>query len=145
MQDTTSLSYRTKNADTGQIDRQPRATPDEAIGRLKWIAEWMDSAFRIPGTNRRIGLDSLIGFIPGVGDAITGLVSAEFVRQAIVHGARKRTIFKMAVNILIDTLVGSVPFLGDIFDFAFKANSKNVRLFEEEFTLPDVQSRSSGQ
>ena len=104
----------------------------KTINRLRSLAQWMDSAFKIPGTSRTIGLDSLIGLIPGIGDAITGIVSAEFVRQAIKMGARKRTILKMTGNILLDLFLGSVPLLGDIFDFAFKANTKNIALLQRE-------------
>ena len=138
MQDSTSLPYGPTTVKAEEIQSaHGQAMPEEAIERLKWIARWMDSAFRIPGTSRRVGLDSIIGFIPGVGDTITGLVSAEFIRQAIIHGARKRTIIKMAANIGVDTLVGSIPLVGDIFDFAFKANAKNLRLLEREFSRSD--------
>ena len=105
----------------------------QTIERLRWTADWMDSAFRIPGTKRTIGLDSLVGLLPGIGDTITGLVSAEFVRQAYLMGARKRTLLRMTRNVLVDMVLGSIPLLGDVFDFAFKANSKNVELLEKEF------------
>ena len=116
---------------------------EKTIQRLNWLATKMDSAFQIPGTSRTIGFDSLIGLIPGVGDAITGLISAEFVRQAYKLGARKRTMFKMTTNVLLDLLFGSIPLLGDIFDFAFKANSKNVQLLKQEFQSEIEGSRSA--
>ena len=109
-----------------------------AIERLRTIAGWMDTAFQIPGTNQKAGLDSLIGLIPGVGDAITGLVSLEFIRQGYLLGARKRILLLMAFNILLDSLIGSVPVLGDLFDVAFKANVKNLKLLEKEFNLEPV-------
>lgn len=110
-----------------------RAEQEQTIARLKRLAGWMDSAFEIPGTSYRIGLDSLIGLVPGIGDLITSVVSAEFVRQAIKMGARKRIIAQMVGNIGLDLLVGAVPLLGDIFDVAFKSNSKNAKLLENEF------------
>ena len=140
IQDSPSIPCQSTTTKIRPTDRvELRVMPEEAIGRLKWIAGWMDSAFQIPGTSRNVGLDTIIGMIPGVGDAITGIISAEFVRQAFVHGARKRTILKMAMNIAVDTVVGSVPLLGDLFDFAFKANSKNVRLLEKEFEIRKIE------
>ena len=95
----------------------------------------MDSAFRIPLTRRRIGLDSLIGLVPGIGDAATATVSAIIVREAIRLGVRKRTTIKMLTNIVVDLLLGSVPLVGDLFDAAFKANTKNVELLERELDV----------
>lgn len=117
-------------------------TPSDAkrsIHRMKRLARTMDSAFRIPFTNRRIGLDSLIGLIPGVGDVATTAVSAIIVREALSLGARKRTVARMLANIGLDTLLGTVPLVGDLFDFAFKANTKNVEILERElFKSEDV-------
>jgi len=104
----------------------------ETLRKMKSLAHVMDTAIRIPGTRRRIGLDSLVGLIPGVGDAASAAVSSLIVHQAFKLGARKRTLARMLRNIGVDMLVGAVPLVGDLFDFAFKANTKNVALLEEE-------------
>lgn len=99
--------------------------------RLERLAWWMDERFRIPGTSRRVGLDGLLGLVPGVGDAATTLVSAWIVAQAWRMGAPRHVILRMVANVGIDFALGSVPLAGDVFDFAFKANSRNVRLLRK--------------
>ena len=113
--------------------RRGNVSASDRMPRLKKLAKLMDGAFRIPGTQRRIGLDSLVGLIPGIGDVATTAVSAYIIRDAWLLGMPKRKLAKMAFNVAIDTLLGAVPVVGDIFDFAFKSNSKNVTLIEEHF------------
>jgi hypothetical protein len=96
--------------------------------RLEMLAWWMDERFRIPGTNRRVGLDGLVGLVPGIGDTATTLVAAWIVVEAWRMGAPAHLVGRMAANVAIDSLAGSVPLVGDIFDIAFKANSRNIRL-----------------
>lgn len=93
----------------------------------------MDSQFVIPGTNIRFGLDSLIGLIPGAGDLSTFVVSGFMVSVLAKNGASGFVLSRMILNIVIDAVVGSVPVLGDIFDVAFKANQKNLRLMREHY------------
>lgn len=88
----------------------------------------MDGAVRIPGTSIRLGLDSLIGLLPGGGDLATGLVAAYVVYEARRLGASKGTLARMVANVGVDVLVGAIPVLGDVFDVAFKANERNLRL-----------------
>ena len=90
-----------------------RAAVARRLQRLAWL---LDSALHIPGTNIRLGLDALIGLIPGVGDAISAAISAYIVVEAARLGASRRIITLMVANIAIDTLVGSVPVLGDLID-----------------------------
>lgn len=106
---------------------------DERLQRIQAVAALMDDAFVIPGTNRRIGLDSLIGLVPGVGDAATACVSAWLVYEARQLGLPKRKIARMLANIGIDTVVGTIPLAGDLFDWAFKANRKNARIVTDHF------------
>jgi len=93
---------------------------------------WLDSKFRIPGTSRTIGLDGIVGLIPGVGDVLTSGVSAIFVLDGWRSGIRKRAMLRMIANIGIDTVVGMIPLVGDLFDFAFKSNVKNLRILRAE-------------
>ena len=96
--------------------------------RLRRIAHLMDSSIRVPGTRYRVGLDALIGLIPGVGDAAGLAVSAYVVLAARRLGVPRRTLARMAANVGVDALVGSITVLGAVFDLGFKANRRNLRL-----------------
>lgn len=111
----------------------------DALKELETLATWFDDKFQMPGTRFRFGLDSILGLIPGVGDTVTAGVSTYLVARARKLGARKRVIVKMLKNVAVDWLVGSIPLVGDIFDFAHKANRKNIILLREELLRP--QSR----
>ena len=95
------------------------------------LAGLMDDAFRIPLTNIRFGLDPLLGLFPGIGDLGSGLIGLIIIARARQLGVRKRVVLRMLLNLGIDTVLGSVPIVGDLFDVAWKANRKNVRLIEE--------------
>ena len=105
-----------------------RASAAATLRRLDRFAHLLDEAFRIPGTRWRIGLDGLAGFVPGIGDGVTALVALYPVLEAYRHGAPPALLARMLANLGIDTAVGAVPILGDIFDVAFKANRRNVEL-----------------
>ncbi|HET7712278.1 MAG TPA: DUF4112 domain-containing protein [Thermoanaerobaculia bacterium] len=106
--------------------------PDSALPRdllaLRRFATLLDAAIAIPGTKRRIGLDAGLGLIPGVGDVIGAAMSAWILMGAFRHRVPTRTLGRMLVNILIDLGVGSIPVLGDIFDFFFQENVMNLQL-----------------
>jgi Domain of unknown function (DUF4112) len=88
----------------------------------------LDEAFRIPGTRIRFGLDGIIGLVPGLGDVVAGLLSLVIPLAAWIRGVPYVTLVRMAANLGIGVLVGSIPLLGDIFDIAWKANRRNYRL-----------------
>jgi hypothetical protein len=90
----------------------------------------MDSLFAIPGTRIRLGVDSLLGLVPVVGDIASQAVAAYLIWEARKLGVPKFTLWRMVGNTLIDTVVGAVPFVGDAFDVAFRANMKNLRLLQ---------------
>ena len=91
----------------------------------------MDRAFHIPGTRITVGLDALLGLLPIGGDVLTGLVQSALVLVALSHYKVPRTVAaRMMANVLIDTAVGAIPLVGDLFDVGFKANTRNVRLLE---------------
>ena len=96
------------------------------------LTELMDDAIRIPGTSRRIGLDGIIGLIPGVGDAVSAVMGLLLLEEAKRLGVSRWTRFRMVVNFGLDLLVGAIPLLGDAWDFFFKAHRKNLRLLQEE-------------
>lgn len=118
----------------------PAAQP---TGGMRDLARVLDEAIRIPGTNIRIGLDAILGLIPGGGDVAGGLFSAIIMLQAARVGAPAAVLARMLGNVVIDTAVGSIPLLGDVFDFAWRANSKNVRLLESWRERPTGTQRAS--
>ncbi len=95
---------------------------------LQKLTDLMDTAFVIPGTTLRYGLDPVLGLIPGVGDTLTMAVSLYIHSCARRAGVPRRRRMQMLWNIFIDWLVGLVPVLGDLFDLGFKANSRNIRI-----------------
>jgi hypothetical protein len=101
---------------------------EESVARLEALARLMDGSFILPGTNIRLGLDAIIGLVPGVGDIISGLISSYLIWEARRLGASKWLIARMSANTLIDTAIGSIPVVGDAFDVMFRANMKNMAL-----------------
>jgi len=99
---------------------------DDAIVRL--IAHVMDNLFKVPGSNWRFGLDPLLGLLPYYGDAIANLISAAVLSQAARFGVSRIVIARMAINVLINAIVGSIPVFGDAFSFWFKSNARNYEL-----------------
>lgn len=103
---------------------------DEAlIKRIDALARLLDTRFSIFGF--RFGVDGLVGLIPGIGDAATGILSLYLILEAARAGAPLGLLGRMVVNVLIDMLLGIVPLVGDIFDFAFRANAANAKLLHE--------------
>jgi hypothetical protein len=101
---------------------------ERILSELRRASRIMDSSIGIPGTKYTFGIDSLIGLIPGGGDAAGMLVSLYLIARARRLGLPKRTLAKMVGNMLVDAGVGAVPVVGDAFDFFFKANSRNLDL-----------------
>ena len=117
-----------------------KSTNQASLRNLDALARLMDSQFKIPGTNIRFGFDALIGLVPGVGDFSTFLVSGAMLMMLAKNGASGYILSRMVLNITLDALVGSIPVLGDIFDVAFKANQRNMRLMHEHY----VEGRHKG-
>jgi hypothetical protein len=111
--------------------------PDHAqtIRRIRRLCYLLDSAFAIPGTNIRVGLDPIIGLIPGAGDVITAILALYIVVLAGRIGVRSSTMARMLANVAIDFLGGSIPIVGDIFDVAWKCNLRNLVLLERELGI----------
>jgi Domain of unknown function (DUF4112) len=110
-------------------DRPAAAAVDhQSIERLRQLAHLLDDRFRIPGTSYRIGLDGLIGLLPGLGDAVTTLLSLYIVLEARRLGLPLTKLGRMGLNVGVDAVLGAVPVLGDLFDVAWKANRRNLAL-----------------
>lgn len=102
---------------------------EELLRRIEALAHLLDTKFSLFGF--RFGIDGLIGLIPGIGDAATGLMSFYLIALAMRAGASPSLIVRMTINVLVDIIVGAVPVLGDIFDFSFRANALNAKLLRE--------------
>ena len=130
---------------------QPPAAP---LGQDRWnrgawlfrdrtlhgIEILLDEAFHIPGTGIRFGLDGIIGLVPGLGDVLAGLLSLIIPLAAWIRGVPYVTLARMAANLGIGVLVGSIPLFGDIFDIAWKANRRNYLLLCRHLDQPRVHT-----
>jgi hypothetical protein len=105
----------------------------ERLARLDMLANLLDTALVIPGTNVRFGLDAIVGLVPGIGDAITTVVSLYIVHEARQLGAPWHVVSRMLANVAIDGAIGAVPILGDAFDVMWRANRRNVALLRAHF------------
>ena len=110
---------------------------------LNWLAWLLDSSIRIPGTKRTIGLDGIIGLVPGVGDVFAGLLSGYIIFRALLMGLPIFIIGQMVMNMVIEGVVGVIPFFGDIFDFIFKSNRRNVKLMQNYLEDPKETAERS--
>ncbi|NJO71926.1 MAG: DUF4112 domain-containing protein [Oscillatoriales cyanobacterium RM1_1_9] len=110
--------------------------------QLRNLSNLLDNAIRIPGMSRGIGLDPIIGLIPGGGDLVGGALSAYIIFKAFQLGVPQPTLMRMASNIATETLVGTVPVFGDVFDVAWRANVKNVELLESHLDSPEISQKA---
>jgi hypothetical protein len=119
----------------------------DADERLRWVervARLMDSQFQLPGTRFRFGLDPLLGLLPIVGDLSTTAVSVALLLTMLRHGASGAVVVRMALNILLDTVVGAIPIIGNVFDFAYKSNERNVALLRRHYAEGRHQGSGKG-
>ena len=118
---------------------------EQSLVRLEAVAKLMDGAIVIPGTDLRIGLDAVIGMVPGIGDLISGAIGSYLIWEARRLGAPKWLIARMSANMLLDTTVGAIPILGDVFDLAFRANMKNMALLRKHVEKKGFARSGGGQ
>lgn len=109
----------------------------QELDHLDRISTLLDSRFRVPGTQVRFGWDSLLGLVPGVGDAAALIPACYLLYKGHDLGARKRTLARMALNTGLDATIGAIPVLGDLFDLFFKANNRNIAILKR-----DLEQRS---
>jgi len=120
------------------MDSKKNTTP--ALKNLNSLAKLMDSQFKIPGINIKFGLDALIGLVPGAGDFATFLISGYMITVLAKNGASGFVLARMVLNVVVDSLFGAIPILGDIFDVAFKANQRNMKLMQQHY----IEGRHKG-
>lgn len=106
------------------------------LRRLDKLAALLDARWSIPGTGIRFGLDSLIGLIPGIGDAATALISLYLIGEAKTAGASHQTIGRMLLNVAVEFVIGLIPVVGDLFDIGWRANQRNMTLLRQEIAPP---------
>jgi hypothetical protein len=116
---------------------------ERIIQRERKLAYWLDDRFRIPFTRWRLGLDGIIGLVPGIGDAVTTLLALHVVYEARRHGVPASGIARMGLNVGIDAVVGLIPLVGDVADVGWKANRRNIKILIEHLerrqaALPDT-------
>ena len=116
---------------------------DDRLALVRTVAKWMDSAFELPGTKIKVGLDAIIGLIPGIGDLVTSAIGGYIVLAASQMGVSKVVIMRMLANLGIDTVIGAVPLVGDLLDVGWKANLKNAALLEQALKEPQATRRAS--
>ncbi|SCY01880.1 DUF4112 domain-containing protein [Microvirga guangxiensis] len=109
---------------------------EDSLARITLLAKLMDSAFLIPGLNRRIGLDAVIGLVPGIGDAVSAALASYIIWEARQLGLPRWKIARMVGNVAFDTAIGAIPLAGDVFDVFFKANERNLRIIHEHLGTP---------
>ncbi|GAB4379810.1 MAG: hypothetical protein Kow00121_34740 [Elainellaceae cyanobacterium] len=120
------------------LARSVSPRPDSRVARLnrlRRLSFYLDNAIEIPGIRYRIGLDPILGLIPGGGDAAGLILSSAIVLEAAQMGAGKSTLVQMVWNILLETVLGTIPIVGDVFDATWKANARNIRLLEDRLNV----------
>ncbi len=132
-----SLAERPTRAELVERPRE-RADVERSLDQLSHL---MDGLLRIPGTGWRVGLDALVGLVPGVGDFATTAVSFYILAAGVRYRVPKVTLLRMASNVAVDYLVGAVPFVGDLFDVAWKSNQMNVELLRQRASVSPEEAR----
>ena len=132
------------DADWEVLPPESKASNPPVEPLFRWIALLMDNLVRVPGTQFRVGIDPLIGLIPGLGDTGAAMISALALVQAARQGVPKVVLVRMSLNILINELIGIVPVIGDAFSFWFKSNARNYELIKKHTAAPG-RARTAGR
>ena len=110
------------------IEEVPDSVDEAAVRRMSFVANLLDDSIRVPGTDFRIGIDPILGILPGAGDAVAAAMSVYIVLESARLGVPFLTLLRMMANVTLDFAIGSVPVVGTLFDTVWKANQKNVEL-----------------
>lgn len=112
----------------------------DRLRRVQRLAKLMDSSLSVPGLPIKFGLDSLLGLIPGVGDVVTATIGGWVIREAYRAGAPKRLMAQMLANVTVDTAIGTIPVVGDMFDIYWKSNVRNARLLARHLEVSESKT-----
>jgi uncharacterized membrane protein len=115
----------------------------DAVRRMEWVAQLLDSAFVIPGTSTRIGIDAIIGLVPGIGDVVTTLLSSYVIWEARNLGVSRWALGRMLLNLGLHASIGSIPLIGDVFDAFFRVNQRNMKIVRSQ--LGKLEARYPGR
>lgn len=129
--------------DAGNVRGVEHPGTRETREKLRWLAWLLDSSIPIPGTRFTVGVDALIGLFPFIGDMVGVALSSFILKEAARLGAPKSVLLRMSFNVALEGVVGIIPIAGDLFDAAFKANQRNVKLLEGWLEDPRRTVRSS--
>ena len=116
----------------------------EALRKIEKFARLLDSQFKLPGTNFRFGLDPILGLIPFVGDATSLGIQLGLLSAMMQYGASRKVIILMTLNLLLDFTIGSIPFIGGVFDFFYKSSERNLRLLKRHYGEGKYQGKGTG-
>ena len=123
-----SLSISSLEVQSEDVESLPDSVDEAAVQRMQFVARLLDDSIRLPGTEFKIGLDPIVGVLPVAGDAVAAALSGYIILESARLGVSYLTLLRMLANVGVDFAVGSVPVVGDIFDVAWKANVRNLRL-----------------
>lgn len=118
------------------------ARDEERLARLRRLAWWLDEGIRVPGTGIRFGLDPILGLVPGLGDVAGALLGGAILMEGYRRRMPGTTLLRMAANVILDATAGTVPLLGDLFDFVWKSNRRNLDLLERHSFTPSKAART---
>lgn len=121
------------------MDRQSSSSTRRFL-LAKFLADWLDQRFTIPGTSIRIGLDPVLGLIPGIGDMVANLAGSAIILIAAQYRLPKIVLLRMGLNVALNSMIGAIPVFGDIFSIWFRSNVKNAQLLERYVS---VEGRAS--
>ena len=121
---------------SGMLDVLRAAAPahGDALRRMEFMAKLLDSAFTVPGTKQRFGIDAVIGLVPGIGDVATTILSSYVIWEARNLGVSRVALGRMMANLAIHATVGAIPIVGDLFDAFFRVNRRNMKLVRAELS-----------
>lgn len=131
-------AYQAEDIQVGRPETRRKVEVEESLERLSWL---LDDLFRVPVLGWRIGLDALVGLVPGVGDTATTLASLYILTSAVRYRVPKITLLRMGLNLGIDYVLGALPLVGDLFDAWWKSNNKNIALLRERATVSASEAR----
>lgn len=117
-----------------EVIKSAAPSREAAVRRMQAVANILDNAFVIPGTKQRVGIDAIIGLVPGVGDVLTTILSSYVIWEARNLGVSRVALFRMLANLGIHATIGSIPFIGDLFDAFFRVNQRNMRIVRTQLS-----------